>query len=49
VKLSATVVTYRSNLDRLEKALTSLQASIDEARRRGLLSGATIFVDENGP
>jgi GT2 family glycosyltransferase len=49
VKLSATVVTYRSNLDRLEKALASLQASIDEAKRRGLVSDASIFVVDNGP
>jgi GT2 family glycosyltransferase len=48
-KLSATVVTYRSDLGRLEKALASLRVAIDEATRRGLVSEAFLFIVDNGP
>src|SRR5690349_7417081 len=46
--LSATVVTNRTDPAELERALASLAAAVAEARRRGLVSGAALFVVNNG-
>ncbi len=46
--LSATVVTYRTDPRELERALASLAAAIAEARRRGLVSDASLFIVNNG-
>ena len=48
-RFSATVVTYRSNLDRLEKALASLRIALAEAKRQDLVSDASLFIVDNGP
>ena len=46
--LSATVVTYQTDPRELERALASLAAAVVEARQRGLVSEASLFVVNNG-
>ena len=46
---SATIVTYRPDAAQLASALASLRANIDEARGRGLVSGAEVFIVDNTP
>ena len=46
---SATVVTYRPDAVQLASALASLRANIDEARGRGLVSEAAVFIVDNTP
>ena len=48
VKFSATVVTYRTEPAEVERAVASLGANIAEARARGLVSDARLFIVDNG-
>ena len=49
VRLSATIVTYRSDVRFLEGALRSLAFAVLRARNDGLLSGAQVFIVDNSP
>jgi GT2 family glycosyltransferase len=49
VRLSATLVVYRTPAPLLAKALSSLAAAIECARAAGHLSEAEVFVVDNGP
>jgi GT2 family glycosyltransferase len=48
-RFSATVVTYRSDQELLERCLRSLRAATLEAREAGLISEATLYIVDNGP
>jgi GT2 family glycosyltransferase len=47
--LSASIVTYRTGEGLLSRALASLAAAIEEARRAGELSEARLVIIDNGP
>jgi GT2 family glycosyltransferase len=48
-RFSAAIVTYRPDLELLDRALASLAIAVANARDAGLLADAAVFIVDNGP